>query len=477
VLTDELGALAASIWRRRVVVVLVTLLLGAASWYTVRSSDTVYTSSAALTVTSVNRGPEQDAVLSQGYAAFFNDPLFQERLRKDAEVPDDISFEATTGLASPLLYVTASSTDSRQVATAARRMAEALRTEINDAIDGNREQVIADLREAFEELSTTSTEVPDQVVVDLNERIGEITGDSSNKLQVVQLNSFVQASEPPTTRMLALGLAGGLFLGCVLAVVLGAVSRRIETAAQTERMTGLTVAAEVPPTRDPVTDAQLWTVLRSDQDTHGALLRAIGRAEGDAGAAVVAVTSPRRDADARDVATRLADAASRTGRTLLIDLGADTVDRRPGLTNYVLDENVKTSRVIRKVSDDLSTIGRGTASTDLYSALNDPRSAELIEVVRRGFSTIVIASPSTLDSAESLAMCSLADQVVLVAEQGRSRTGDVTRSAQLLAAVVTSPLQLVLITRGRSRRRTSRLGAGADGGVETPVAAELSRVP
>ena len=205
-LTNELGALAGRIWRRKILVLLLTLLFTAASWYSTQDDVTVYTSRAALTVMSQNRAPEQDAILSQGYAAFFNDEVYQARLRQQAGVPDDVTFEATTGLASPLLYVSATSTDPDHVATAAGAMADALLEEVNAAIQTTHRQEVADLRAEFEQLRATTGRVPDQVIVDLHDRIGEIVADSSNKLQAVQLDSTVESTAPSRSITLVLGL-------------------------------------------------------------------------------------------------------------------------------------------------------------------------------------------------------------------------------------------------------------------------------
>lgn len=482
-LTDEFGALAGAVWRRKALVVLVTLLFGAAAWYSVRDEPTVYTSSAALTVSSANRAPEQDAILSQGYAAFFNDALFQGRLREQAGVPDGVSFEATTGLASPLLYVTASSTNRRDVETAARTMADALRTEVNQAIQGTRMQAVEDLKAAFEDLRATTDPVPDQVLVDLNDRIGDITADSSNKLEPVQLNSFVQAEEPATAMTLALGFGGGLFVGCVLAVLLGAVSRRIESAAQAERRTELAVVAEVPFSPDAVTDAQLWFVLRAERDGPGALERDMrGRTSEDATPTVVAVTCARQHGNGPDIARRLAVAASRTGRTVLVDLRDQTADQRRGLTDYVAKAGLRAPQVIQRGTESLSIVSRGSVPMDLYAALVDPRGLELFEALRQSYDTIVLASPGMLDSADAMSVCGLADDVLLVVEEGRSRTRDLVQSAHLLTAVAAHQIQLVMIQRETAlRRRRSRRTSTSEAGValvdDTPVKAQLSRVP
>ena len=473
-LTDELGTLAARMWRRRTLIVLVMLLFGAASWYTVRNDDTIYTSKAALTVMSGNRAPDQDAVLSQGYADFFNDPLYQAGLRKQAGVPDGVTFEANTVLAGPLLYITASSTDARSVETASRRMADALRNEVNLAIQGTRKQEVEDLKAAFEDLrELVGGDVPDQAVVDLQERIGEITTDSSNKLQPVQLNSFVQSEKPPVAMTTALGLASGLVVGCALAVLLGAVSRRVESKAHLERRADLPVTAEVPPARNAVADAQLWTVLQAEQVSVEALLGS---------SSVIAVASPRTKRPGPDVPRRVAEAAARTGKTVLIDLRDGQDDERLGLTDWVEDERISTPRVLRRVSDSLWVVGTGSRSANLSAALDDPRSHELIEALRKDYSTIVLAPPGTLDSTDALPTCRLADDVVLVVEEGRSRVDDVVKSLQLLRAVAKTAPRMVMVQRGRSLRRQrsrgSETAAAPDGGANDAAAgAQLSRVP
>ena len=122
--------------RRKWIVAVIILLFLMGGVLSVLTRDTIYSSKAALGTSTRTRAPEQDAILAQGYADFFNDPAYQAILRERAGVPDDVTFEAETVAASPLIYVTASSTNEADVQSSASTMAAELRTTVNEALPG-----------------------------------------------------------------------------------------------------------------------------------------------------------------------------------------------------------------------------------------------------------------------------------------------------------------------------------------------------
>jgi Mrp family chromosome partitioning ATPase len=175
-------------------------------------------------------------------------------------------------------------------------------------------------------------------------------------------------------------------------------------------------------------------------------------------------------------------AASRSGKTVLLTMDLDTVDEQPGLTDYISGQATGIARYVQAVTPTFSEIGRGTVPQDPYTALSDPRLNQLFDALRRDYDTIVLAAPSTLDAAEGLLACSIADEVVLVVEEARSRTQDVVQSLHMLGLVVKTPVRLVMIQRSswlRRRRGRPESVTEADNlaTTETPVEAKLTRLP
>ena len=121
----------ARIWRRVYIVVAVVALAGLAS---LPNQDTQYTATASLITVSANRAPEQDGILARGYVDLLVEPSFQQELREKAGVPADVTLAARTAAASPIIYVSATSTDRTTAETAAARAAEQFRTQINASL-------------------------------------------------------------------------------------------------------------------------------------------------------------------------------------------------------------------------------------------------------------------------------------------------------------------------------------------------------
>ena len=154
-------------------------------------------------------------------------------------------------------------------------------------------------------------------------------------------------------------------------------------------------------------------------------------------------------------------AASRSGKTLLLSMDLDTVDDRPGLSDYIAGAVTRPDSILRATTATFFELGRGTMSLDPYTALGDPRMSQLFDVLRRDFDTIVLAAPSVLDAAEGPLACSIADDVVLVVEEARSRTQDVVQSLHMLGLVVKTPVRLVMVQRPALWRRRSRRSVDA----------------
>ena len=89
------------------VVVLATAGGALAALWSVSTATTTWTATAALTSQSQERSPDQDGILALGYVDYFNQDSYQQLLRAQAGIPDEVSLSAKTGASSPILYIQA----------------------------------------------------------------------------------------------------------------------------------------------------------------------------------------------------------------------------------------------------------------------------------------------------------------------------------------------------------------------------------
>src|SRR3954451_534434 len=150
-----------------------------------------YTGRSALTIVSQDRAPEQDTVLAQGYADYFNQASSQSQLRDTARVPSSVTFSARIAAASPIVYIEAVA-DSPEVASdSATKMAVALRDDVNSSLGGDaQEQQINALNQQLAAAQAARNQAD---VSRLQDQISDLQGRATNQLQDLQLNAGVVA--------------------------------------------------------------------------------------------------------------------------------------------------------------------------------------------------------------------------------------------------------------------------------------------
>ena len=102
--------------RRWVLILVIGIVAAVGSLGASLLQGSTYTGRSALTIVSQDRAPEQDTVLAQGYADYFNQASSQQQLRQTAGVPDSVTLNARIAAASPIVYIEAVA-DSPEVAS------------------------------------------------------------------------------------------------------------------------------------------------------------------------------------------------------------------------------------------------------------------------------------------------------------------------------------------------------------------------
>jgi succinoglycan biosynthesis transport protein ExoP len=403
------------------------------------------------TLVLAGRTPEQDAVMILGYLTLFNDPATIPRLRTTTKIPEDVTFEARTAAASPILTIEATADDPKTAQEAAKDMAEAFRADIN-AVQG------AGSRDHAAELESKLKEVPpvnpdgsaNAYYASLQERIDTIRS-GGNELQLLQPRVGVTENRPSIVLNLVAGAVGGLLLGILAALGLAALSTRLTNAADLRDKTGVEPLVEVPAAGSVERD-------RLRQDRLRTLANLVSL-EDLPKPTVIALTDSRGDRGARDIAEALAElSAQQGGRTVLIY--ADNDPSQPagsaGFNDALADSSLAHEVLIDGDVESLKILPAGSTLADRYSMVTRERIVAVLDELRTDADTIIVAAPAIADTTDAQLVCGAADVTILVVTRRSSRAGDVTSAAEALAKAHAFPWAAVLIDRPDGKHRGRR---------------------
>ncbi|MFC4949910.1 Wzz/FepE/Etk N-terminal domain-containing protein [Pseudonocardia sp. GCM10023141] len=421
--------------RRWPLILVITLIATAASvtWALTKASP-VWTATAALTTQSQNRAPEQDAVLSLGYVDYFNQSTYQQLLRSEASIPNDIVLKATTGAASPILYVNATAATPERARSAAAAAAAGFQEDVRRSLVAERTREVGDLQtqvdanvKELQQPGTTAAE--GNVILDqirsLQGRITDIGSDATNHIKQLQPEPGLTNSTPSQVVNIAAGAAGGLVLGLLLALLLARLDDRVRSGDDI-RSTGL----------EPLADL---TGLQSA----AARVRSVetivnGLSLVSTGSTVVTVVSPQRGPAGSRFAHELASTfASRRSGSLLIraDLRGSIGASAQGLVE-VLCGRIRMSAAVVIQRTGLTVLPAGNlAGRDPYAVVEPDRFVELVGEAARGYGLIVIDASPLDEAPESQVICAASDRVVVVVERGTASRRHLREAQRLLSDV------------------------------------------
>ncbi len=262
--------------------------------------------------------------------------------------------------------------------------------------------------------------------------------------------------EPVTDQLLLIiggGLAAGLGIGVLLALLLDRFDSRIRYPEQVTKDLGLTILGTLPLIRtkkgkgpDPDQAAQLLESTRS-------IRMNLAYAHGTAGTFITTVSSPGPGDGKSFTSANLARAFAAAGRrTLLID--ADTrrgilhrslgVDRKPGLLDFLRGTSER-KEIIRTLPDlGCDFIPSGTRFAGGPELLASPVMAQFLMGLRSEYQAIIVDSPPLGAGVDPLVLASLCGSMVLVLRTGvtdrelaESRLHDIDRlPIRMLGAIL-----------------------------------------
>lgn len=429
--------------RRWALILVIGIVAAAGSLGASLLQGSTYTGRSALTIVSQDRAPEQDTVLAQGYADYFNQASSQQQLRQTAGIDSSVGLNARIAAASPIVYIEAIA-DSPEVASdAATKMAVALRDDVNSSLGGDSQaRQLADLNQQL----ATAQRTGDQAQVStLQRQISDLQGQSTNQLQDLQLNAGVVANPTNAGRNAAAALVGGLLLGALLAMALGRFENRIVTTNEVRDRLGLQVLAAVGGKR------------KSGENARNEMLRALmglTNAHGMPVPGSLAITGPTTTrASKTRVAVALAGLRALQGQTTLLvqadfesDAGGSSeLASMSGVADFLAERG--DSRLDGKVFSNgraLLVSPRGSKRDDLFALFSRSHVSRLLQQGSMLADLVIIDAPP-VQSVEGQVVCSAADRSLLVVEEGETRSRDASAALEALAQAGGTALGVVLV--------------------------------
>jgi capsular polysaccharide biosynthesis protein len=289
----------------------------------------------------------------------------------------------------------------------------------------------------------------------LGNRINDATTTAASAGRIItDAATPTRPTSPSVPVDLAAGLLVGLLAGAAAALAAARFGRRVRTAANLTRRTGVPVLADVP--TGPAAD-RCFGRLRNELSA------------GDGGPAVLAVVGAGGTGAA--VASRLAAAFARAGQdTVLVaaaGAGFPAVPDRPGLSD-VLAGTVGLPTALHPVD---GRPGLAVLPADgTGGALPIPAVGAVLDRLREQRTTVLLATPDAADGPETQALAALADAAILAVPRRTARYAAVRDAAEQLHRVGTTLLGAVLTAPGTAGDDSTGTGAAEPNGTRSDSA-------
>jgi capsular exopolysaccharide synthesis family protein len=476
--------LARSIWRQRALVLVglvLGVLLGTLVLPQIFSSRSTYEATMRMVV---NELPE-DAILGGGPA--FGPAEEAEGastdVLKDIEIADSVvaklklSEDQMTGTAllsritfeplagSGLVEVSFADNDQRLASNIVEEYARQLATERNQADRQELTRTLTRLRELASQGGVTQTEAD----VRLDRAI--LAEGGYPFTTVVGKEAVVTTSGPPLSRQvtLALGLLLGLALGAGGALLVETAFPKVVTPSDAEEASDLPLVATVRKngvrrTPMPVVDRP-FSPAAEDYRRVGTALERQGLG-GDIQVLAVASADP---GDGKTMlAANLAHSLARQGRAVVLvssDLRQPQVEKLlglgqlPGLAEALQDDPLPAIALLVSINDHLLVLPSGMPSKHPGELLASKRLHETIQTLRQ-MGVVILDTPPARNSADAIALSSVADATLLVARAGVTRMRSLREATGGLRRDRIRQLGVVLV--GTSSPLSLRLGGYRD---------------
>jgi capsular exopolysaccharide synthesis family protein len=309
---------------------------------------------------------------------------------------------------------------------------------------------------------------------------GIYAGLRSSNIRVVDLaRNLAQPSGPHRLLVFLLGALGSCVFALVLSFLREGFRNTVRTPDDVKSWTGLPSLALLPEMKKvhgvaalPFGRANgfssLWEISSTRPDRAGVeimksataaseamrdLRTALLHGKRESAPRVILISSSMEGEGKTTVAVNFAIALAQIGRTCLLEgdlrqpcvAQAFKIDSKSGLTD-VLQRSMPLGDAVIDVPDveNLSILPCGTPSQCPADALSSSHLLDLLDVLKRHYSFIVIDSPPVIPFSDARFLSCLADEVVLVGRYGVTTRRCMQRTAELLGEVQASVAGVVL---------------------------------
>ncbi|MDF2739779.1 MAG: capsular exopolysaccharide biosynthesis protein, partial [Actinomycetia bacterium] len=374
-----------------------------------------------------------------------------------------ITFEPLAG--SGLVEVSFADSDQRLASNIVEEYARQLATERNQADRAELTRTLSALRRLASQGGVTQSEAD----VRLDRAI--LAEGGYPFTTVVGKEAVVTTSGPPLSRQvtLALGLLLGLALGAGAALLVETAFPKVVSPSDAEEASDLPLVATVRKngvrrTPMPVVDRP-FSPAAEDYRRVGTALERQGLG-GDIQVLAVASADP---GDGKTMlATNLAHSLARQGRAVVLvssDLRQPQVEKLlglgqlPGLAEALQDDPLPAIALLVSINDHLLVLPSGMPSKHPGELLASKRLHETIQTLRQ-MGVVILDTPPARNSADAIALSSVADATLLVARAGVTRMRSLREATGGLRRDRIRQLGVVLV--GTSSPLSLRLGGYRD---------------
>jgi succinoglycan biosynthesis transport protein ExoP len=249
---------------------------------------------------------------------------------------------------------------------------------------------------------------------------------------------------------LLVGVAVGLLLGAVAALLAGSLDRSIKTPQEVEKRLGLPLLAVVPKHHRQ----RAWIDSQdSNEEPYQILRQSVQAARQKVAASVLAVVSGGSGEGRSTTAAKLAMAyAASEQQTLVIDAALRRpnqhklfgIDNRIGLSDYLRGEKAFDEIIQDSGTPNLYIVTSGSSPASAIKRFGSPKYAELVETAKEWFDVAIFDCPPILGPDGSMLICGLAEASIIVAQHRRYPRSMVLRTKEALQNLGTKVLGVVL---------------------------------
>lgn len=464
----ELGEFLNVLWRRKWLIIAVTVIAIGIAFVANLVIRPVYTANALIRVSSApnplsGRSADIDYIdrLMNTYVIIVGT---QQLL---AEVRDELGLNLTTARLremvgvkaideTELIQITVNNSDPKNAADIANAVARLLieRTTALTESSSASAAILQQVTEAQEELNTLRaeydtlvTEQPTEaaLIADMGREIAVKQANYENLLQQydearlsesVQLNSvsLIETAAPPTsptiprkTLNLALGGLLGLAGGIALVLLLNNLDTRVYSLSQVKSLVNLPVMAEL--SHLPKNQMSFPNMQALGREGYQRLRSNIFALQKEGAVKTVVVTSPENAEGKSTIVSNLGMAMAQLGRNVLV---VDCDMRQPSqhalfnLTNEiglstVLEKKTSLQEAVQKTElPNLKVLTSGPIPEDPTRLLSAVYTAEVIREMAGRYDVVILDTPALLPVVDSSLLAPVADAAIMVVRRGKS---------------------------------------------------------